>query len=41
MRHVRNRGEVKVLTPAKECFVDIFDERTNTVYEFFGCYYHG
>ena len=41
MRHVRNRGEVKVLTLAKEYFVDRFDERTNTVYEFFGCYYHG
>ena len=41
MRHVRNRGEVKVLTLAKEYFVDRFDERTNTVYEFFGSYYHG
>lgn len=41
MRHIRNRGEVKVLTSAEEYFVDGFDERTNTVYEFFGCYYHG
>lgn len=41
MRHVRDRGEVKVLTLAKEYFVDRFDERTNTVYEVFGCYYHG
>lgn len=41
VRHVRNGGEVKVLTLAKEYFVDRFDERTNTVYEFFGCYYHG
>lgn len=37
VRHVRNGGEVKVLTPAEEYFVDGFDERTNTVYEFFGC----
>lgn len=41
VRHVLNGGEVKVLTPAEEYFVDGFDERTNTVHEFFGCYYHG
>ena len=40
MRHVRNGGEVKVLTPAGEYFVDGFGENTNTVYEFHGCYYH-
>lgn len=41
VRHVRNGGEVKVLTLAKEYFVDSFDERKNIMYEFFGCYYHG
>ena len=35
VRHVRNGGEVKVLTLAKEYFVDSFDERKNTMYEFF------
>lgn len=41
VRHVRNWGEVKVLTPAEEYFVGGFDESTNTVFEFHGCYYHG
>ena len=41
VRHVRNMGEVKVLTPEEEYFGDSFDKETNTVYEFHGCYYHG
>lgn len=41
MSHVRSGGEVKVLTPAEEYYVDGFDESTNTVYEFHGCYSHG
>lgn len=41
VKHVRNGGEVKVLTPAAEYFVDGFDGETNTVYEFHRCYYHG
>lgn len=41
IRHVRNGGEQKVLTPVEEYFVDGFDQETNTVYEFYGCFYHG
>lgn len=40
MRHVRDGGEVKVLTPAEEYIVDGFDAATKTVYEFHGCFYH-
>ena len=41
VRHVRNGGEVQVLTPAEVMFVDGFDQVTNTIYEFYGCWYHG
>ena len=38
---VRNGGEQRVLTAAESYFVGGFNPRTNTVYEFHGCYYHG
>ena len=41
VRHVRNGGEVQVLTAAESYYVDGFDEETNTVFEFYGCWYHG
>ena len=41
VRHVRNGGEVQVLTPAQCYYVDGFDQQTNTVLEFYGCYFHG
>lgn len=40
VRHVRNGGEVQVFTPAESYYVDGFDEDSNTVFEFYGCYYH-
>lgn len=30
-----------MLTAAESYFVDGFNPRTNTVYEFHGCFYHG
>ena len=36
VRHVRNGGEVQVLTPAERYYVDGFD---NTVFKFYGCWY--
>ena len=41
VRHVRSGGEVQVLTPAEMVFVDGFDQEINTIYEFYGCYFHG
>ena len=41
LRHARNGGEQKLLTPAEAMFVDGYDEATKTVYEFHGCFYHG
>ena len=41
VRHVRNGGKVQVLTPAESYYVDGFDEENNTVFEFYGCWYHG
>ena len=41
VRHVRNGGEVQALTPAQCYYVDGFDQQTNTVLEFYGCYFHG
>lgn len=38
VRHVRNGGEVQVLTHSESYFVDGFDEETNTVFEFYGAY---
>ena len=31
VRHVRNRDQVQVLTPAEGYYVDGFDQETNTV----------
>ena len=41
IRHVRNGGEQKVMTPAESLFVDGYDAETKTVYEFHGCFFHG
>ena len=41
VRHVHNGGEVQVLTPSESYHVDGFDEKTNTVFEFYGCWYQG
>ena len=41
VRHVRNGGEVQVLTAAECYYVDGYEEESNTVFEFYGCYYHG
>ena len=41
IKFVRNGGEQRVLTAAGSYFVDGFNPRTNTVYEFHGCYYLG
>lgn len=41
VRHVRNGDEVQVLTPSESYYVHGFDEETNTVFEFYGCWYHG
>ena len=41
VRLVRNGGEVQVLTPSESYYADGFDEETYTVFEFYGCWYHG
>lgn len=43
IQHMRNStdGEVKVVTPVQAYFVDGFDQETQTVYEFQGCWFHG
>ena len=41
VRHVRNGGEVQVGTPGEMVYVDGYDENTHTIFEFYGCYYHG
>ena len=41
VRHVRNGGEVQVGTPGEMVYVDGYDETTHTIFEFYGCYYHG
>ena len=41
LRHVRNGGEQKVITPGKAMFGDGYDAETKTVYEFHGCFFHG
>lgn len=40
MGRVRYGGEVRELTPAESFYVNGLDEATNTVFEFYGCYYH-
>lgn len=39
--HARNGGEKKIQDGHTTHFVDGFDEQTNTVYEFQGCFFHG
>ena len=41
IKHVRNGGEQKVRTEKGEEYVDGYDARSNTVYEFMGCLWHG
>lgn len=43
IQHMRNStdDEVKVVTPVQAYFVDGFDQETQTVYEFQGCWFHG
>ena len=41
IRHARNGGEHVILHGAKTYYVDGYDERTRTVYEFNGCFWHG
>ena len=41
IQHVRNGGEYKAPTRQGEEFVDGFNPATNTVYEFWGCLWHG
>lgn len=40
VRHVRNGGEVQLLTPGESYYVDGSEQETNTVFEFYCCYYH-
>lgn len=37
IRHALNGGEVQI----GNCTVDGYDEQTRTIYEFYGCYWHG
>lgn len=39
IRHARNAGEYRI--PNSRYTVDGYDEETNTVYEFQGCFWHG
>lgn len=39
--HAGNLGEHKITVAQKEMYMDGYDEATNTVYEFHGCFYHG
>ena len=41
IRHVKNGGEVQVLTPAEMYYSDGYYETTHTVYGFYGCYLCG
>ena len=41
IKHVRNGGEQCITTPTDSYFVDGFNPATNTVYEFYGCFWHG
>ena len=41
IQHVRNGGEQTVRTAVTSYFVDGYDPLTSTVYEFYGCLYHG
>ena len=39
--HAQNNGERKIHINGKTYYVDGYCDKTNTIYEFFGCYYHG
>ena len=39
IRHAENFGEYSI--PGTKFKVDGYDEKTNTVYEFHGCFWHG
>ena len=39
--HVMNNGERKLKDGTKSFLVDGYDEKTRTIYEFQGCFYHG
>ena len=41
IQHALNGGEKKLTIDGKTYKVDGFCEKTNTVYEFYGCYWHG
>ena len=41
IRHVRNGGEVQVMTRTEAYFVDGYDKSDRTIYEFHGCLWHG
>ena len=41
IRHALNGGEHVILRGDKTFYVDGYDERTHTVYEFNGCFWHG
>ena len=41
IQHALNGGEKKLTIDDKTCKVDGFCEETNTVYEFYGCFWHG
>ena len=41
IQHALNGGEKKLTIDNKTYKVDGFCEKTNTVYEFYGCFWHG
>ena len=41
IKHVRNGGEQRVTTATNSYFVDGYEPQSNTVYEFYGCFWHG
>ena len=41
IQHARNGGEHVILYGAQTFYVDGYDQNTNTVYEFHGCFWHG
>ena len=41
IKHIRNGGEQKVTTATNSYYVDGYDPHSNTVYEFYGCFWHG
>ena len=41
IKHVRNGGEQRVITATNSYFVDGYEPQSNTVFEFYGCFWHG